>query len=240
MVASVSSLFVSPSAAVSPSGVPLLLGSWVGFSGSRRWPAPAGCPGAGAVVGRLVSSVVAAGFGVAVGCCPSGVDPLVASFAAAARFAPGASASSPPPLAVFSVASGPWGRGRGALAARSSALVRAVSVAAAPGARSAFLSFVAGSCPPSVAPVFGRSASASASACFCGGGSGSWASAALAASLGLPCFVVPSLGSSGFLPSSWPGSWVPAVPLAGSSAWGAAWRFVPSPAVAAPPRLPGC
>jgi len=232
------SRFLVPSASVSASA-PVLAGSWVGFSGSRSWPAPAGSPGSGACVGLVVASVVSSGFGVAVGCCPRGVDPLVASFAVSARFAPAAVVPAvPPPLAVFSVASGRWGRGRGAFAARSAALVSAVARPAAGGARCAFVVFVAGLCPPSVSPVFGRSASASASACFCGGGSGSWASAALAVSLGLPVFVVPSLGSFGFLPAWWPGSWVaPASPSA--SPWASARRFVPLAALAGPaPRLP--
>ena len=159
-----------------PSAAPVV----VGFSGSRRLSlsfAPA--------VAGVVGSVLAAGRSVAVGCA-AGADAFVRSVA------PGA--------LVFSVAA--FGAGRGAFAARSVALVRAV---AAGGPGSGFVVFPGASCPAGLSP------SARSSACFCGLGSGSWASAAFAVGLGLPLVVFPC-GFSG-LPA-W-GHWV----SAGSGVW---------------------
>lgn len=138
----------------------------VGFSGGRRL-SPAFRPR----VSGVVSSVLAAGRSVAVGCA-AGAD----SFVRAA--APGA--------LVFPVS----GSSRSAFAARSVALVRAV---AAGGPGSGLVVFPAAPCPAGLLP------SASASACFCGLGSGSWASAAFAAGLGLPLVVFPC-GFSGLPP----------------------------------------
>ncbi len=122
---------------------------------------------------------------VAVGCAP-GADAFVRSAA------PGA--------LVFSVAA--FGAGRGAFAARSVALVRAV---AAGGSGSGFVVFPSAPCPVELVP------SRHPSACFCGLGSGSWASAAFTAGLGVPLVVFPC-GFSG-LPA-W-GHWV----SAGSGVW---------------------
>jgi hypothetical protein len=154
----------------------------VGFSGSRRLSL-AFAP----LVAGVVASALARGRSVAVGCA-AGAD----SFVRAA--APGA--------LVFSASA--FGSGRGAFAARSVALVRAV---AAGGPGSGFVVFPAAPCPAGLSP------SARSSACFCGSGSGSWASAAFAAGLGLPLVVFPC----GFPPSSLPpwGLWVPA----GSGVW---------------------
>jgi len=149
----------------------------VGFSGSRRL-SPAFAP----LVAGVVSSVLAAGRSVAVGCA-AGAD----SFARAA--APGAR--------VFSVAA--FGSGRGAFAARSVALVRAV---AAGGPGSGFVVFPASPCPAGLSP------SASPAACFCGLGSGSWASAAFAAGLGVPLVVFPC----GFSVLPLWAAWRPAAP----------------------------
>ena len=145
------------------------------FSGGRRL-SPVFRP----LVSGVVSSVLAAGRPVAVGCA-GGAD----SFVRAAV----------PAAAVFRAAS--FGSGRAAFAARSVALVRAV---AAGGPGSGLVVFPGAPCPPDLSP------SASASACFCGLGSGSWASAAFAAGLGLPVVVFPC-GFSGLPP--W-GAWVPA------------------------------
>lgn len=82
-----------------------------------------------------------------------------------------------PSAVVFSVSS--FGVGRGAFAARSVALVRSLAASPSP----VFVSFPSGACPPSLVP------SSSPSRCFSGLGSGSWASLALAAGLGVPCFV---------------------------------------------------
>lgn len=140
----------------------------VGFSGSRSLPASAGRS-----VPALVSSVLASGRGVAVGCAP-GLDSLVRSACPSAE--------------VFRVA----GAGRGAFAARSVACVRAV---AASGSGAGWVSFPGALCPRGLVP------SSTQSACFCGLGSGSWASAALAAGLGVPLVVFGLPVNS--LPSSW-------------------------------------
>lgn len=166
-----------------PSAAPAV----VGFSGSRRL-APAFAP----LVFGVVGAVLAAGRSVAVGCA-AGADAFVRSTA------PGA--------LVFSAAA--FGSGRGAFAARSVALVRAV---AAGGPGSGFVVFPGAPCPAGLSP------SARSSACFCGFGSGSWASAAFAAGLGLPLVVFPCGFSA--LPS-W-GSWVPA----GSGVWAVGFRLV--------------
>ena len=159
-----------------PSAAPAV----VGFSGSRRL-SPSFAPAVAGVVG----SVLAAGRSVAVGCAP-GADAFVRSAA------PGA--------LVFSAAA--FGSGRGAFAARSVALVRAV---AAGGPGSGFVVFPGAPCPAGLSP------SARSSACFCGSGSGSWASAAFAAGLGLPLVVFPC----GFSALPLWGRWVPA----GSGLW---------------------
>jgi len=200
---------VVASFSVSASGVPVLSGPFVGFEGSRHLP-----PSWGARVAAAVSAVRAAGLGVASGCA-AGADALVRSAA-------------PGSVAVFSVASGAWGSGRGAFAARSSALVRAV---AASGSGAFFVGLVLSGCPAGLLP------SPSSSRCFRGLGSGSWASLALAAGLGLPVVVFAALGVS--LPA-W-GSWVPAssVPwLPGpASAWAGAFALLPAAPESAPAQL---
>lgn len=128
--------------------------SAVGFSGSRSLDhVPYAL--------ELVAAAVPTGVSVFVGCA-SGVD------AAARGFFPGAR--------VFSAAS--FGSGRGSFAARSVAVVRAVSAAGG-----VWVCFPSGRCPVGLAP------SASSSRAFCGAGSGSWASLAFAVGLGLPCLV---------------------------------------------------
>ena len=150
-------LLVAASPALFPAAP---LPALVGFSGGRRL-SPVFRP----QVAAVVAAVLASGRFVAVGCA-AGAD----SFVRAAT--PGA--------VVFSASS--FGSGRGAFAARSVALVRAV---AAGGAGSGFVVFPAAPCPAGLVP------SSSVSACFCGLGSGSWASAALAAGLQLPLVVFP-------------------------------------------------
>jgi hypothetical protein len=162
----------------------------VGFCGSRSlsssW-AP--------LVRRIVGGVLRSGRGVGVGCA-AGADRLVRS-AAGGR------------ACVWSVASGAWGSGRGAFAARSVALVRAV---AASGAGAGFVGFVSSPCPAGLLP------SPSSSACFSGLGSGSWASLALAAGLGLPVVVFwcGPAAPAAVLPLAW-GVWSPVAsgPFAG-------------------------
>ena len=164
----------------------------VGFSGSRSLP-----PAFGGLVSAVVSSVLASGRGVAVGCAP-GLDAAVRAAC--------------PSAVVFAVASGAWGGGAAAFARRSAALVSAV---AASGAGAGLLVFPAAPCPSGLLP------SASSSRCFCGLGSGSWASAAFAAGLRLPLVVFPCGFSA--LPPSW-GVWVPA---AASGVWASGFRLVP-------------
>lgn len=131
----------------------------VGFSGSRSYAPP---------VCAAVAALVPAGVPVFVGCA-AGVDAAFRGFFPSAR--------------VFSVAS--FGSGRGAFAARSVAVVRAVQSAGG-----VWVSFPSGACPSGLAP------SASSSRAFCGAGSGTWASLSFAVGLGLPCL----LGAGEFEP----------------------------------------
>ncbi len=159
----------------------------VGFSGSR-----VACP----VLVSAFSSVAAAvpaSASVSVGCA-RGVDAL-----ARAAF---------PSASVFAVASGRWGRGRGAFAARSVAFVRALSSSGG-----VLVSL------PSLGsrPAAGLVPSSSSSRCFSGGGSGSWASLAFAVGSCVPCVVF--LGSSP-APAGWG-----LVPVSGCPGW---FSFVPA------------
>ncbi len=142
-----------------PSSVSSLVcsASVVGFSGSRVC-----APGAESAI-AAVAAFVSPSAVVAVGCA-RGVD------AVARGLFPSAS--------VFSVASGRWGRGRGAFAGRSSACVRSVAV---PGG--VWVSFPASLCPPGLSP------SSSSSRCFAGFSAGSWSSLAFALGLGVRCVV---------------------------------------------------
>lgn len=129
--------------------------SVIGFSGSRA-PSAVSVRALHLVLGASPSDA-----SVVVGCA-SGIDALVRIAYPSAR--------------VFRADD--YGVGRGALAARSIACVRAV--AAAQG--------VWVSLPDAVCPI-GLRPSSSASACFAGYGSGSWASLALALGLGVRCLV---------------------------------------------------
>lgn len=158
--------------------------SVVAFSGSR---APGGVLPPGVVFGAVSS--VSPSARVLVGCA-GGVDALVRSGCPSAE--------------VFAVASGQWGRGRGAFAGRSCAVVRAC-------AGGVFASFPCSPCPPGLVP------SASSSRCFSGSGSGSWASLAFALGSGLQGVV--------WLPSS-----VSPPPGWGLSAVGGGWWVSAPPA----------
>lgn len=158
-----------------------------GFSGSRS------LSGVSLAALRAACGAVPAPASVFVGCA-SGVDAAVRS-----AF---------PSAVVFSVASGSFGSGRGAFAARSVAVVRAVAAAGG-----LWVSFPSSSCPAGLLP------SASSSRCFCGAGSGSWASLAFAVGLGVPAVVFCPAG----VPSGWGFS-----PVSGAPGW---FSFVP---VAAP------
>ncbi|MEM7579097.1 MAG: hypothetical protein AAF316_04460 [Cyanobacteria bacterium P01_A01_bin.80] len=125
-----------------------------GFSGSRS-SVPVGC--------SVAAAAVPPGSQVLVGCA-RGVD--------------GFFRSAFPGAEVFSVASGQWGRGRGAFAGRSVACIRAVL-----GAGGLWVSFPSSPCPAGLLP------SSSGSRCFSGFGSGSWASLAFALGSGVPCVV---------------------------------------------------
>ena len=149
--------------------------STFGFSGSRS-SLPSGA------ASRVVS-LVPASASVFVGCA-SGVDAFFrASF---------------PSATVLQASS--FGAGRGALAARSVAVVNAVR-----GAGGLWVSFPSSACPSGLVP------SASSSRAFSGSGSGSWASLAFALGSGVPCLVF--LGS---LPC--PHGWG-LIPVAGWSGW---------------------
>jgi hypothetical protein len=159
----------------------------VGFSGSRS-SVPAVCSPVAAAVAPLHCPVFTG--------CAAGVD------AAFRGWFPSASV----------LAASSFGLGRGSLAARSAACVRAVAVAGA-GVEGSFLgglwvSFPSGECPAGLLP------SASSSRTFCGSGSGSWASLAFAWGSGLPCLVF------GFAP---PASW-------GFQSLGSGWWFSGYPA----------
>ncbi len=131
--------------------------SAVGFSGSRS---PAS--GAAAMVAAAVAAVPPS-VSVSVGCA-RGVDALARGLFGRAS--------------VFSVASGRWGRGRGAFAGRSVDCVRSVAV---PGG--VWVSFPSSPCPPGLAP------SSSSSRCFSGFSAGTWSSLAFALGLGVRCLV---------------------------------------------------
>lgn len=152
----------------------------VGFSGSRS------------------AAGLSSAFAAAAGCVPSGAS----VFVGCARGVDELARSAFPSARVFSVASGTWGRGRGAFAARSSAFVSAVSSAGG-----VLVSLPA----PGSVPAAGLVPSSSSSRCFSGGGSGSWASLAFALGLGVPCAVW--LGS-GAAPAGWGLS-----PVPGWSGW---------------------
>jgi hypothetical protein len=146
----------------------------VGFSGSRS--AGPACLAACRAVLPLVRGAVFVG-------CAAGLD------AAVRAAVPSASVLSASSFGAASV-------GRGAFAARSVALVRAV-VAAGQGAASSpvWVSFPGRACPAGLAPC------AAPARCFSGLGSGSWAALAFAAGLGLPCLVFLPAGVSA--PAGW-------------------------------------
>ena len=152
----------APGAAALPAAVSAALSSAtvVGFSGSRRLAGVVSSAALLAAVAAVPSSA-----SVLVGCA-TGVDAVVRLACPSAR--------------VFSVASGAFGSGRGAFAARSTACVRAVAAA---GSAGLWVSFPSGACPAGLLP------STSSSRCFSGSGSGTWASLALAVGLGVPSLV---------------------------------------------------
>lgn len=147
----------------------------IGFSGSRS---PGGILPAGVLFDAIAA--VSPSASVLVGCA-KGVDAVV-------RLAFGSRCQ------VFSVASGQFGHGRGAFAARSIACVQAVAAA-----RGVWVSFPCSACPAGLLP------SASSSRCFSGSGSGSWGSLAYALGSGVPCLIFSSCG----VPTGWGLSPVP-------------------------------
>ena len=194
-----------PPSVVSVSRLSSLLGSApiVGVSGSRA-PSPVSASVCRWAVGQLAPSA-----SVVVGCA-AGIDGV-------ARLAR-------PSASVIEASA--FGAGRGALAARSVAVVRAV---AAGGPSALWLAFPSGPCPPGLVP------SRQSSACFAGHGSGTWASAALAVGLGVPALVFLPAGVSappatpqGTAPANGPGAW-PLVPVPGCAGPRGAWvRFRPA------------
>ena len=150
--------------------------STFGFSGSRK--------GSDRAALEQAAAAVPPGSQVLVGCA-KGVDAYFRE-----RF---------PAAEVFSVASGQWGQGRGAYAARSTACVRAVKAAGG-----LWVSFPASPCPAGLLP------SASSSQCFNGQKAGTWSSLALALGSGVPCLV--RLPSGVAVPRGWDLSPVPGSP----------------------------
>jgi hypothetical protein len=132
----------------------------VGFSGARS-PSPAALAAV-----RLAVAALPAGIPVVVGCA-AGVDQRTRQLVPSAR--------------VFRASA--FGAGRGAVAARSIACVRACAAAGG-----VWCAFPAGPAPAQLRP------SSHAAACFCGSGNGTWASLALAIGSGLGAIV--------FLPAS--------------------------------------
>lgn len=172
----------------------LASGSVVGVSGSRA-PSPASASVCRWAVGQL-----APGASVVTGCA-RGIDGV-------ARLAR-------PSASVIQASA--FGAGRGALAARSVAVVRAVASA---GPSALWLAFPSGPCPAGLVP------SRQPSACFAGHGSGTWASAALAVGLGVPALVFLPSGVAA-PPASGPGAW-PLVPVPGCAGPRGSWlRFRP-------------
>ena len=139
----------------------------VGFSGSRGLP-PAVLSSVLCLRSRSVGSSLVG--------CAAGVDSSVRS----------GLRSSSSPITVFTAAA--FGSNRGAFAARSSALVRAIA-----NGGGVLVSFPASPCPVGLLP------SASSSGAFCGLGSGTWASLAFAVGSGVPCWVFAPCG----VPSGW-------------------------------------
>jgi hypothetical protein len=174
----------SSAPALAPSALEVVLSaaSVVGFSGSRSPSRLSSVALSAALVLVPLSVRVCVG-------CARGVDAAVRGFFVGAS--------------VFSVASGRWGAGRGAFAARSVACVRAVAAA---GSGGLWLSFPSGACPVGLSP------SSASSRCFSGFGSGSWASLAFAVGLGVPSLL--------FLPGGLcpPSGWGFA-PLSGCPGW---------------------
>jgi hypothetical protein len=154
----------------------------IGFSGSRA-------PSVASVRAlHLVLAALPAATSVVVGCAV-GIDALARSACPLAR--------------VFRAVD--YGVGRGSLAARSVACVRAVATAGG-----VWVSLPDAACPTGLRP------SSSAASCFAGYGSGSWGSLALALGLGVRCFVFLPPGVSA--PMGWPlmalgDGWFASVPL---------------------------
>jgi hypothetical protein len=150
--------------------------STFGFSGSRQ--------GSDRLALEQAAAAVPPGSQVLVGCA-RGVDTYFRK-----RF---------PAAEVFSVASGRWGQGRGAYAARSTACVRAVKAAGG-----LWVSFPASPCPAGLLP------SSSSSRAFGRFSAGTWSSLSLALGLGVPCLVFSPCG----VPRGWGLS-----PVSGCPGW---------------------
>lgn len=167
----------------------------VGFSGSRS---ASSCPSS--LPGRLAAALPSS-VSVLVG-CQRGVDAAVRAARPAAQ--------------VFSAAAFE-GAGRGAFAARSAALVRAVASGGG-----CLVVFPSGPCPSGVRP----------SRRFSGQGSGSWGSAALALGLGCPVLVCAPFPPAGASASwrVWCGGLAPRLSVIGGVG-GRCWLWAPAQAV---------
>ena len=164
------------------SSLPQLIASAsvVGVSGSRAPSVASVAACRSALAGLAASSSVVTG-------CARGIDAVARALCPSVRV----------------IRASAFGTGRGALAARSIAVVRAV---ASGGPASLWLSFPSGPCPAGLHP------SRQPGACFSGHGSGTWASAALAVGLGVPALVF--LPPSVAVPPAWP-----LVPVIGAAGW---------------------
>ena len=194
-----------PPSVMSASSLSALLRSapTVGVSGSRA-PSPVS-----ASVCRWAVRQLAPSASVVVGCA-AGID--------------GVACLARPSASV--VRASQYGAGAGALAARSTAVVRAV---AGGGPSALWLAFPSGPCPGGLVP------SRQSSACFAGHGSGTWASLALAVGLGVPALVflpagvpAPPATPQGTAPANGPAAW-PLAPVPGCAGARGAWlRFRPA------------
>ena len=133
---------------------------------------------------RRPSPIVAAAARAVVAARPASAPLLVGC-------APGVDAAARAHLSAQVLRASAFGRGRGAFAARSAALVR--TAAATPGA--VLVALPSGPCPAGLVPA------GTSSRAFSGHGSGTWGTAALAAGLGLRLVVALPAGTAP--PAGW-------------------------------------
>ena len=160
----------------------------VGFTGSRSLGKQHE-----QLVHSLVSSIHSHGLTIAVGCA-KGADAMVRKH--------------DPQAELFAVASGHWGQGKNAYAARSAAMVKAIAQTH----RSGLVGLVTSPCPSGIVPAKSWRSGKPVS--------GSWSTIALAAGLNVP-IVVFLLGKHEHELPNW-GNWA----TAGVGVWAGGWRLV--------------